>query len=578
VKTLESLDLVNWIDKDELDKHVKVLSGLERLTGEPGAEEAVDYIITQLEQYGVPNHRYQFDGFFSDPVHGEVVVHSANSFRLKAKARSFSKHCPDGVRAAIVYDESSERNADKAERPHSFAHLKGKIVISWNYYEDYVKEIEQAGAIGLIHIWPSKEEDIHEETVGTVWGTPTIENKGQLTKIPVVGVNYQEGTNLLQHMKQEDVSVSLITILNEGVKNVSLPVASIAGEEGHYLLISGHYDSWHKGATDNAVANALLLELARLFSKDEVKVKRGIKLAWWPGHSNGRYAGSAWYCDHFWEELNEKCVAHINVDFPGSKGNEVIIPRSTSMEEEGLLEDIIETHTGEKSRPISYLPRGADQSFWGTNIPIHLMLKYEPINENKQYQTPGGNWWWHTEADLYDKVDLELLVRDTKIHTALVYELADIPILPLQLTEFIKKSKNIMEEIDSHSDKIFDFSALYHSLNGLKDKVMELLEHEIRIEEEYNQLLKVVGGTLNRLMYSYSSKYEYDNTFPFQPFPGLAKVKDVYQKDITPETLLFTNTFFVRQRNRFVQEVRVICKEINRYLDSLDKTMGVITS
>jgi aminopeptidase YwaD len=578
VKTLESLDLVNWIDKDELDKHVKVLSGLERLTGEPGAEEAVDYIITQLEQYGVPNHRYQFDGFFSDPVHGEVVVHSANPFRLKAKARSFSKHCPDGVRAAIVYDESSERNADKAERPHSFAHLKGKIVISWNYYEDYVKEIEQAGAIGLIHIWPSKEEAIHEETVGTVWGTPTIENKGQLTKIPVVGVNYQEGTKLLQHMKQEDVSVSLITILNEGVKNVSLPVASIAGEEEHYLLISGHYDSWHKGATDNAVANALLLELARLFSKDEVKVKRGVKLAWWPGHSNGRYAGSAWYCDHFWEELNEKCVAHINVDFPGSKGNEVIIPRSTSMEEEGLLEDIIETHTGEKSRPFSYLPRGADQSFWGTNIPIHLMLKYEPINENKQYQTPGGNWWWHTEADLYDKVDLELLVRDTKIHTALVYELADIPILPLQLTEFIKKSKNIMEEIDSHSDKVFDFSALYHSLNGLNDKVMELLEHEIRSEEEYNQLLKVVGGTLNRLMYSYSSKYEYDNTFPFQPFPGLAKVKGVYQKDITPETLLFTNTFFVRQRNRFVQEVRVICTEINRYLDSLDKTMGVITS
>jgi aminopeptidase YwaD len=564
--TFQHENLVNLIEKSELDKHVKILSRWDRLTGEAEAEEAVDYIINQLEQYGVDYHRYRFDGFFSDPILGVVVVHSATPFIVKAKTRSFSQHCPEGVEAELVYDQSSGEKANHTKLNNQFAHFKGKIVISWNYYEDYVKEIEKAGAIGLIHIWPSEEEAIHEETVGTVWGTPTIENFDQLTTLPVVGVNHRDGTMLLQHMKKENITVSLKTVLNVGVKNVSLPVASIPGEEDQYLLISGHYDSWHKGATDNAVANALLLELARLFSREDIKLKRGIKFAWWPGHSNGRYAGSAWYCDHFWDEINENCVAHINVDFPGSKGNEVIYSRSTMIEDKSLVETYIEYYTGYKPKQSTYLPRGADQSFWGTNIPIHIMFKYEPQQENKRFQTPGGNWWWHTEADTYDKVDLDLLVRDTKIHTSLVYELANIDILPLQISEFLINSRSIIKEIDFHSDETFDFTSIYHSLDILNDKVMELSEQEIRNKNEYNQLLKKVGGTLNRLLFSYSSKYEYDNTFPFQPFPGLVKVKGVYRKNSNSETLLFTYTYFVRQRNRFVQEVKGIVSEIDRYL------------
>lgn len=558
------IKFLNLIDKDLLYQHVNTLSQWERLTGEVEAEKAVDYIVEELQQHHIQHNRYQFDGYFSDPIHGQVSVIAPKKLDIRAKTRSFGLHIPEGLKGNLFYDSDSEKLRSVNGPVDRFEKMKDKIVVSWNYYEDYVKKIENAGAIGLIHIWPSKEEAIHEETVGTVWGTPTIDNVDQLTKIPVVGINNSDGLQILKLLRDEEVTVVLKTVVKNGIKRVSLPVATIPGEMDEYILISGHYDSWHKGATDNATANSLMLELARIFSNKPCK--RGIQIAWWPGHSNGRYAGSAWYCDHFWQDINEHCVAHINIDFPGTKGNVNVVPRFTSLEDAQFLKDIITSFTDKEPTRFENLPRGADQSFWGTNIPIHLMMKYEPIQEEKIYLTPGGNWWWHTEEDLPDKVDFDLLFRDTGIHLVLVNELANLNILPLNLLDFIATSKKIMNELDNHSDEAFDFTVVHESFDKLTEVIRDLLEKEVLDAKKYNKLLKTIGGTLNRLKFSYSSKYDYDNTFPFRPYPGLAKVKDMYRDNSSPEEFLFTLTFFVRQRNRIVNETQEIIKEINRYL------------
>jgi aminopeptidase YwaD len=558
--------LIELINKNLLDQHVKALSVYERLTGEEEAERAVDYIVENLQQHYIPYNRYQFEGYFSDPIHGEVFVTAPMKLVICAKARSFGANLPQGVKGKLLYDFFSEQSSGIRGPIERYENMKNKIIISWNYYEDYVKKIESAGAIGLIHIWPSKEKALHEETVGTIWGTPTMENVDQLTKIPVVGITHEDGVKLLEWIKEEhSVEVVLKTEVRNSVKKTSLPVATIQGELEEYILVSGHYDSWHKGATDNATANSLMLELARIFSTQQCK--RSIKIAWWTGHSNGRYAGSAWYCDQFWEEINEKCVAHINIDFPGTKGNVQVVPRSTAMESEELLTDIIRDYTKKEPSRLDYLPRGADQSFWGTNIPIHLMLKYEPLDLEKRYQTPGGNWWWHTEEDLVDKVDSDLLVRDTGMHIELVNHLVNVPILPINLLRFLAKSKEIMKDLDNHSDEAFDFTKIHQTFKKVSIMAGELLEKEGLDITSYNKLLKSIGGKLNRLKFSYSSKYYYDNTYPFHPYPGIAKVKDVYQSNSTQEDFLFISTDFVRQRNRIVNEIKEVIVEIERYLE-----------
>jgi aminopeptidase YwaD len=206
---LEYNELLNSIDQKQLERHIRALTQWERLSGEKEAEKAAEYIVEELKKHDVQNECYQFNGFFSDPINGQVTVISTKNFNIQAKARSYSLHCPEGIKGDVVYDLYSDKQFKGKDPIDRYTNLKGKIVVSWNFYEDYVKKIESAGAIGLIHIWPSPEKVIHEETVGTVWGTPTIENRDQLTKIPVVGINYDDGIQLLKVIQNEDIKVVL---------------------------------------------------------------------------------------------------------------------------------------------------------------------------------------------------------------------------------------------------------------------------------------------------------------------------------------------------------------------------------
>ena len=114
--------------------------------------------------------------------------------------------------------------------------------------------------------------------------------------------------------------IELTCAVNRSVVTSSMPVARISGRSNAFILITGHYDSWYEGITDNAAANAIMLEMARVLSLHQSELDRGVVLGWWSGHSDARYAGSTWFCDNHWQELYENCVAHLNIDIAGCKG------------------------------------------------------------------------------------------------------------------------------------------------------------------------------------------------------------------------------------------------------------------
>lgn len=228
--------MVHAIDKDQMNEHLQVFCQLNRLTGEKEAEVAVDYIVKKLEEYGVNHDRYWFDSYFSDPIQGKVKVIQPENDEVAAKTRSFSFPCPDGIEAEVVYDEySKQKSLSSIEEEKWFQTFRDKIVLSWECSEDYVTKIDQAGAKGLIHIWPTKEAVIHEDTVGTIWGTPTTENVYTLPRIPVVGISYDDGIKIIEQAVADQVKVVVTTKLNVGIKHVSLPVAYIPGETETYI-------------------------------------------------------------------------------------------------------------------------------------------------------------------------------------------------------------------------------------------------------------------------------------------------------------------------------------------------------
>lgn len=555
---------VNFENMDEL---LRYFATFEKLSGTEGAERAVQYIMDKLNRYGIQCEKYVFDGYLSNPISSCLTV-MEKEYAIDSRPRSFSKNCPDGITGEIIFDPYSMDDTVKGKEMSEFYKgIKNKIVLSYGYDEGYAKKVEKYGAIGLVQIWPSEEDILHEDTVGTVWGTPTTDSKYFLLDIPVISIKNSDGSMLKELSRKERISVKLCSNVDTKVCRVSLPVAEIKGKSEEFVLLSGHYDTWYEGVIDNGTSNAACLEAARILSENREKLQRSVRIAWWPGHSNGRYMGSTWYCDNFWDELYDNCIGHVNTDCIGSKGTDIVAVKTTHLEGKDFLGNLVKEITGSYPAEYGSIGRGADQSFWGAGIPYHITARHEVSKEKRKYACAGsGVVWWHTPEDTYDKVDKDILVMDTKILTAIVYELAVLKELPTDFDNYFVRIRSILEKADNSSDKEFDFKDIYQLLDKLKLKTEEVFKHSGMTNDIRNRLIKLIGGEMNRLMHSYSGRYEHDYAVSRRLFPYISIVTGIY-KDNTPEDeYLFIKTEFVRQRNRFVTEIKNILEKIDMIL------------
>ena len=55
------------------------------------------------------------------------------------------------------------------------------------------------------------------------------------------------------------------------------------------------------------------------FWRHRRRLARTLRIAWWSGHSHGRYAGSTWYSDTNAIDLARHGVAQVNCDSPGCR-------------------------------------------------------------------------------------------------------------------------------------------------------------------------------------------------------------------------------------------------------------------
>ena len=140
-----------------------------------------------------------------------------------------------------------------------------------------------------------------------------------------MAVNNPDGQQLIEQARSGCLA-TLTCDVTEGWFRSPIPVVTIPGrsEPETFVLLHGHYDSWDYGIGDNAVGDATLLEVARVLWKHRDHLERSVRIAWWPGHSTGRYAGSTWFADRFAIDLYENCIAQINCDSPGCRSASVI--------------------------------------------------------------------------------------------------------------------------------------------------------------------------------------------------------------------------------------------------------------
>ena len=546
------------IDISRIWAHMEYFNTFEKLSGKPEALKFTDYAAAYLDKEQIPYTMERFDAFLSNPVESFL---EAGGEEIPSRPRSFGACCPEGVRAPLVYDPYNRSGGGtELEKQQLYRTFAGKIVLSHGFDERYAKIAEANGALAWIQVWESDDPDIHEDTVSPVWGTPDLDSRFFRLRIPVIAITWASGERLIRMLKERDgqMEVFLRSVTEETVSQVVLPVAQIPGRSEDFVLLSDHYDTWYIGAFDNGTANAASLELARVFWKHRDQMERSLRIAWWPGHSNGRYMGSAWYCDHHWDDLYHRCVASLNSDLIGARDSDTLFIRTTGFEGRAFLTDI--ARAAAPGAPVRFgrIGRGADQSFFGCGIPYHINPRLEMDPDRRTTTSPGGHPWWHTADDLLKHVDRQVLETDARILGAFTWAFLASPHLPGQPGEYFASFLQDLEHLRRFPEYETGLDQLIQAVRRTEKQFEALLAEAENRPRLRLAAIRLAAGTINRLRQSSGSPYEPDTAFAYGPLHLLGDSCRYGKEECPPELHLFARTTFIRQRNRFLTELELL--------------------
>src|SRR5690606_20679270 len=141
-----------------------------------------------------------------------------------------------------------------------------------------------------------------------------------LPTVAMVSIDRASGERLRKLIAERPTRAQVATSVDTAWRPIPVLLCDVRLDLPEYVLFSGHVDSWHYGAMDNASANATMMETARILADHADELKRGVRFAFWSGHSHARYAGSTWFADRYWFDLHQRCIAHVNVDSTGAIG------------------------------------------------------------------------------------------------------------------------------------------------------------------------------------------------------------------------------------------------------------------
>ncbi|MCR9136546.1 MAG: M28 family peptidase [Alphaproteobacteria bacterium] len=527
--------------------------------------KGADEIIGRLQRLGIPHSVYEPDIYLSVPLSASVEI-DGQSFR--AKPPSMSLPVPDGVTGELVYLGANVKNLRNYTRDAAdlFAEgagnlaerLKGRILLTEGFGNPALTSIaEEAGALGLIVINPG--QNIHWGTCTTIWGTPGLSDLARKPKIPVLAVNNPDGKALIE-MAGSGQSVTMRSDLLEGWFTQKIPVVQIDGTEDpdRFVLVHGHYDSWEVGVGDNATGDATMLELARVLSDHRGKLRRSVRIAWWPGHSTGRYAGSTWYADAFAMDIENNCVASVNCDSPGCRWATSYHKTTCMSEMKAHVTSVIEEIAGQTPdwiRP----KRAGDHSFYNIGLPTYFSLSStmpDDLRAEKDYYEVsgcGGNIAWHTEDDTLEIADRDVLLTDIRIYTLAVLRHAALPVLPMDWRATAAEFADTIDTYRVAAGDGADLTAAHDATQRLAqilDKAYAAIDSGGLDPARANDLLVRISRVLVPVNFARQSRFMQDPAYVCPPLPMLAIAKDM--SNLPADQIGFAKTELIRGQNQYV--------------------------
>lgn len=571
----------NDIDPDVLWGHVEYLCGIgEKFSGAPEEKQACDYIVEQVKKAGVPIEVHEFDAYISYPSHdrsknAELTLLEPKELKVRCQSHAMSGSV-ENLEAEIVDVGPGDL------QDYEGKDVEGKVVLvdfAALWAPERLWIAQQKGAVAQITI--SGDPVIHDMIVTTIWGTPTAESSRRIPNIPIVSVTREDGQKIRKLCSEGKVKARLRVNIWKGWPKVLLPVVSVPGAEDpqKYFLIHGHYCSWGEGMTDNVGGNAQFIEMAKIFWKHRKNLKRGVKIAWWPGHSMGRYAGSTWFVDNFWQDIHDNCIGHINIDSPGVMGATEWASHSSSELAEFNRGNIKEYEKTLVNKPIkvsnsTWVFRAGDQSFQGIGVSRFGCNQNIPDDSPHKGKTTGGGaggWWWHTLQDTLDKGDKENLVKTMEVNMTSIVRLVNTNVLPYNFVPVADDYIKTLTELKNDSGNILDLSALIEKAEELKKEAGRLEDyrkkHESKALSEVKSLNEYLMGLVRILTPAYcveTNRWDQDPATRVPPLPRLQPVKELAKMNQKTDEARFLTTSLVRERNQVMHALNEAIKLMQR--------------
>jgi N-acetylated-alpha-linked acidic dipeptidase len=438
-----------------------------------------------------------------------------------------------------------------------------------------VRDLTAAGVAAAIFISPG--DRVHESICTPIWGSPDLDTVGALPTLSVAEVNKPDGAWLKEQIAAGAVrAVTVRTLLDTGWREIPIVVAEITGATvpDEFVLVHGHLDSWGEGIGDNATGDATLLELARALQAARDGLARSVRIAWWSGHSHGRYAGSTWYADAFALDLIERCVAQVNCDSPGCRWATEYRDLSCTPDLAAFTGAVIRDVTGLPAtgeRP----PRAGDYSFNNLGLSGTLMLSStmpQAVADEHGYYAVGGcggNIAWHTVDDTLEIADRDNLARDIRVYGAVAWRLANAPILPLDLAAAAADIRASLARYAAALGDRFDLAPALDAADALivlasqADAGTGLTDPARTEARALNRRLLRAGRHLTALNFSQRGPFRQEPALDVPPIPDLAAAARAFA-EAPPDSDLHgvALTSLLRARNRATWALREAAREL----------------
>ena len=572
--------IIGSVSSERLMSDTETIAQWVRLSGTEEEHASFDYVEDVLRELGLETTRHMGWAYISLPEGADLSVEDT---AVPAITHSMAPETPEGgLELPLVYvgNGSEEDYTEKDVRDKA-------VLVEGIAIPGKARAAEEAGAAACV--FANADEHVHEMIVSILWGSPTPETRTNLPRVPMVSVG-AVGATILREFLEEPTppTIRLTTRVSTGWKEIPTLVAQLDGNEEpeKFVLFSGHIDSWHRGAMDNGSANALMLEVLRVLLPYREKLRRSLRLAFWSGHSHGRYAGSAWYADNFWEDLQDNCVLHLNTDSPGGRGATVMTEGQAMAETREMAADAIYTLTGEKFNG-SRFGRSGDQSFMSLGIPsLFMFVSEQPPGQDASAgdvaallggpgaKGGGVGWWWHTTEDTPDKLDPELLARDARVYAVVAHRFLSEAVLPLDV-------RASAEELLDHLRRWSEKAQGRFGLSSVVSRAEEVAELAARFQEqlesvranntsiasrELNEAVRRVELGLVRLNYAQSDPFDHDQAVGQPPVPLLTPVDKLLLTDRESDEEREIATLLVRRRNRIMHELAQVAENLRKSL------------